>query len=228
MILTDFPTEELKKVVNSHFWWHSIDLGTMITPGRKPLKVMHAEYDAVFGSIDLTGKSVLDVGAWNGGFSVEAARRGAGRVMGLDHATWNHAELKGRETFNLVSKITGLNLEACDYDLDTPAISMGFLPKFDVVLFLGVFYHLRDPLAATREVAKLAREALIVETHIEFLSDPRPAMILYPGGELNDDHSNWWGPNTACIVELLRMSGFKDIKVCAGSDAKRQIFHASR
>jgi tRNA (mo5U34)-methyltransferase len=219
---------ELEKLVNSHFWWHSIDLGTIVTPGHKRLSVMQAEYDAVFGAVDVAGKSVLDVGAWNGGFSVEAARRGARRVVGLDHATWNNPRLKGRETFNLVSEVTGLNLEAYDCDLDTPALSLDDLPNFDVVLFLGVFYHLRDPLAATRELAKLASETLILETHIEFLPDPRPAMIFYPGNELNNDHSNWWGPNTSCVVELLKMSGFKEIKISPGSDPKRQISQAAR
>jgi tetratricopeptide (TPR) repeat protein len=124
--------------IASHFWWHSIDLGNgIVTPGKKRPARMAAEFANTFARISLVGKSVLDIGAWNGGFSVEAARRGAARVVALDHYTWNLADFRGRETFELVNSITGLGLEAVDVDLDAPQLSLGGLGQFDVVLFFG-------------------------------------------------------------------------------------------
>jgi tRNA (mo5U34)-methyltransferase len=93
---------------------------------------------------------------------------------------------------------------------------------------LGVFYHLLDPIAALREVSALAREALVLETHVERRLNPRPAMIFYPGDELNGDSGNWWGPNTACVLELLRQSGFPRVEVMSGFTRSRKVFHAFR
>jgi tRNA (mo5U34)-methyltransferase len=93
---------------------------------------MAAEFARTFGGLSLAGKSVLDVGAWNGGFSVEAARRGATRVAALDHFAWNASGFRGRETFELVKRVTGLPLEAVDVDLDMPQ----FAPKLSAVGFM--------------------------------------------------------------------------------------------
>lgn len=215
--------------IASQFWWHSIDLGNgMVTLGRKDSRRMAIEFANTFGKLDLAGRSVLDIGAWTGGFSVEAARRGAARVVALDHYSWNAPQFRGREAFDLVNDITGLGIEAVDIDLDAPQLSLSHLGPFDVVLFLGVFYHLRDPLAGLREVAALASEVLVVETLIERSLNPRPSMIFYPGAERGGDPTNWWGPNLACVLELLRQAGFPRIEVTRGFGRSRKVFHAFR
>lgn len=222
-------TGQLIAAVDSYFWWHSIDLGYGITtPGQKSAQLMQTEFSNTFSAVDLTGKSVLDVGAWDGGFAAEAVRRGAARVVALDHYVWNHDTFKGRETFELVRRLTGMNLEAVDIDLDHPRLDLAPLGEFDVVLFLGVFYHLKNPLAALAQLASLTREVLIVESHIEDTADPRPLMVFYPGAELAEDTTNWWGPNAACMIELLRTLGFARVDVMPGSDPRRQVFHARR
>jgi len=221
--------EEARAAVGSYIWWHSIDLGGGITtPGRKTLQIMATEFENTFSKVDLKNKSVLDIGASNGGFAVEAVRRGAGRVVALDHLQWNQSEWRGREAFELVCRATGVKIEAVDINLDHPRLKLSHLGQFDIVLFLGVFYHLLDPIGALREIVPLVRELLIVETHIEHTVDPRPLMIFFPGTELAGDISNWWGPNTALMLELLRAAGFARIEVSAGSDPNRQIFHAYR
>jgi tRNA (mo5U34)-methyltransferase len=139
--------EDLEQRVASYFWWHTIDLGNgIVTPGQKRADLMAGEISDTFDKLDLVGKSVLDIGAWNGGFSVEAVRRGAKQVSSLDHYTWNDAGFRGRETFDLVNEITGAGLLPIDIDLDQPRLSLGHLGKFDIVLCLGVFYHLQDPI----------------------------------------------------------------------------------
>ena len=154
---------------------------------------MQAEIAAAFNSIDLVGKSVLDVGAWNGGFAIEAKRRGAKRVVALDHFIWNHPHFQGRRSFEFATLACNVEIEAVDQDLDAPQLSLGGLGRFDVVLFLGVLYHLIDPIAALREVAACVGEVLVLETYLEQTVDPRPSMTFYPGSELNNDPTNWWG-----------------------------------
>jgi len=69
-------------------WWHSIDLGHGVTtPGRKSTEQLRAEL-AALDLPSLSGKTVLDVGAWDGYFAFEAERRGAARVVALDHFVW--------------------------------------------------------------------------------------------------------------------------------------------
>ena len=223
-----------------HFWWHSIRLPDgRVTPGTKSLELMDQEFRDTFSPLDLTGQSVLDVGAWNGGFSIEAKRRGASRVVAMDHYTWNNPGFRGRAAFDLATRLCNLPIEAQDIDLDAPQLSLGHLGSFDIVLFLGVFYHLIDPIAALREVAALAGKVLVVETYLEETLDPRPAMVFYPGAELVGDPTNWWGPNRTCMEALLRLNNFNRIEfattqswpsvICPGqTHVRRGVFHAYR
>ncbi|EQD47546.1 Methyltransferase type 11, partial [mine drainage metagenome] len=85
---TNMADTEIAKAVNEiGFWWHSIDLHGFITPGGKSQQVLHNEWRAMEVP-DLSGKSVLDIGAWDGFFSFEAERHGAESVVALDHYVW--------------------------------------------------------------------------------------------------------------------------------------------
>jgi hypothetical protein len=95
--------------------------------------------------------------------------------------------------------------------VDVPELSPDRIGTFDVVLFLGVFYHLIDPIDGLRHVASLAKEMLVVETHTDLCELDRPAMVMYPGAELAGDATNWWGPNPACMLALLKQFGFEKI-----------------
>jgi tRNA (mo5U34)-methyltransferase len=213
---------------HEYFWFHSIDLGNgQVTPGRKTVEILSKEYENTFNSVDLRGKSVLDVGAWNGAFTAEAAKRGAARITALDHVTWNRPGWHGREAFDFIVKSLSLPATAADIDLDARDLSLAHLGQFDVVLFLGVFYHLNDPLAAMREVAKAAKEVLIVESYVDRALDPLPVMQFYREG-FHGDASNKWAPSVACIAELLRDLGFARVESAMGFDSYRQIFHAWR
>lgn len=79
---------------------------------------------------------------------------------------------------------------------------------FDVVLFLGVLYHLRHPLLALERVASVTRD-LILKTVVDMLGIGRPAAAFYPERELSDDPTNWWGPNPAAVEGMLRAVGFR-------------------
>jgi tRNA (mo5U34)-methyltransferase len=197
--------------------------GGIVTPGIKTLDIHRIECAAFFDPIEVNGCSVIDIGAWNGAYSFEAKRRGAARVLATDHVAWT--QMCGRDTFELARSALNLDIEA--EDIDIPDVSVERLGTFDVVLFLGVFYHLFDPIAGLEKVAKLARESLIIETHTDGLAFDRPAMAFYPGSELANDASNWWGPNPALMVALLKKFGFAKVDA-AWSIRPRAVFHAWR
>jgi tRNA (mo5U34)-methyltransferase len=96
------------------------------------------------------------------------------------------------------------------------------------MLFAGVLYHLRHPLFELERVAKLVSSELIVEMHLDAMDYDRPAMVFYPGAELNSDDTNWWGPNRACVEAMLRDIGFKNVEFTAHPTAPRGIFRAVR
>jgi tRNA (mo5U34)-methyltransferase len=211
--------------LEEYFWWHSIDLGDgVVTPGRKVPAIMKAEFGIVFGPTDLAGKSVLDIGTWNGGFAVEAKRRGARHVLATDSYCWRQPMFRGRETFDLVLRRTGLDIEA--REIDATEVGIDAVGRFDVVLFLGVFYHLLDPIAVVQRLAAVTDEVLVLETHMDAEEETRPAMVFYPGTELNGDGTNWWGPNRACVEALLRTVGFEEVVFTPGYAPGRGVFHA--
>jgi tRNA (mo5U34)-methyltransferase len=218
---------DLAQVVAQHSWFHSIDLGNgVVTKGEKTLDMFRFESAAFFDPIDLQGRSVIDIGAWDGAYSVEAKRRGAQRVLATDHFVWNLPNSRARETFDLVVSTLGLEIEALD--IDVAELDPARIGTFDVVLFLGVFYHLLDPLDGLTRAARLAKEVLVVETHVDLHDLKRPAMVFYPGSEINNDPTTWWGPNPMCLYLLLRQLGFDCIDVRYAQGRGRVIFHAWR
>jgi tRNA (mo5U34)-methyltransferase len=209
-------------------WFHSFILsdGTRIDAPIKTNKLLQMEFDAFFAGIDLHGRSVLDIGAWDGAFSFEAKRRGAARVLATDRWAWTHSQ--ALEHFLYVRR--DLRLDDVDYQIiDIPQLSKQTVGTFDVVLFLGVFYHLREPISVLDRLAEIATDVLILESHLAVEDLPFPAMRFYPGDELNHDPTNWWGPNRLCLEELLKSSGFTDIGFTPHPlGPARGIFHAHR
>jgi tRNA (mo5U34)-methyltransferase len=211
-------------------WFHSFILsdGTRIN-GRKTLEHLQVEFDEVFGPVDLSGRSVLDIGAWNGAFTLEAMRRGAGRALSIDFYTWIDARFRGFEKFLYVRKDSGFH--NIDYKLlQVEDISKATVGTFDIVLFLGVFYHLRDPLYIFDRLADIVQDCLVVETYLDPIDNvDYPAMRYYPSTELAGDPGNWWGPNQACVEALLRSSGFSEVQSRFHQMRPgRGIFHARK
>jgi tRNA (mo5U34)-methyltransferase len=189
-------------------WYHAIDLGQgIVTPGAdksvRKLETIHLP-------ARLDGLSVLDIGAWDGFFAFEAERRGAMRVVANDTHVWHHPAW-GRAAFELARRARNSQVE--DAEVEVLDLSPDKVGIFDVVLFLGVLYHMQHPLLALERVASVTRRQLILETHVDMLGFRRPAAAFYPGADLKDDGSNWWGPNLAAVSGLLRTAGFKEVKL---------------
>lgn len=199
----------VREKIDSYSRWHSIDFGEGLrSVGSKSSAILRVEADAIFAPLDLHGKSVLDIGAWDGHFSFEAKKRGAARVLATDYFVWNHPELRGRETFDLARSL--LNLEIEDMDIGVPDV-LPEIGTFDVVLFLGVFYHLYDAPTLTKQISACASDVLVLETMHDAIYLDRPAMVFYSGATHADDPMNWWGPNHLCIYEILKECGFQRI-----------------
>jgi tRNA (mo5U34)-methyltransferase len=212
--VSELDPDALRRAVAAQAWFHTIDLGHgIVTPGRDE-SARKLAWLRLPG--DLRGQSVLDVGAWDGFFSFEAERRGAARVVALDSAAWREPAwgpggFGTKAGFELARRALGSSVE--DVELELDAISPDTVGRFDLVLFLGVLYHLKHPWLALERVASVCDGLLVVETHADLLDLRRPAMALYPGAEVAGDASNWWGPNAGALVAMLREEGFASVSV---------------
>ena len=232
-----------KAAENVGFWWHSIDLGNgVVTPGRKTADQLAAEWDSL-ELPDLRGKTVLDIGAWDGYFSFEAERRGAARVVALDHYMWSmdiprqqqyweecwttgkvpepyHTlpelwrpdALPGKAGFDTAHRARESRVEAVVGDIMT--VDLDRLGTFDVVLFLGVLYHVRHPLLALERLARLTNDLLVIETEAVAVPgfEHHAFCEFFESNELNGDVSNWWAPNRRAVVGMCRAAGFDTVE----------------
>ena len=229
---------ELGKAVAAVRWAHRIDLGQgIVTPGLWDTPQMLARLRL---PADLSGQSVLDVGCWDGFYSFEAERRGARRVLATDSFTWRRQSWGSKDGFDLARRVLASRVEEREIDvLDLTPETVGV---FDTVLFLGVFYHMKHPMLALERVASVTGKLLIVETVIDLLYLPGRALAFYPGAELNQDDSNWFGPTPSAVEAMLRAAGFtrvervwpsparlllwRGMSVFGPKSIKRAVFHA--
>jgi tRNA (mo5U34)-methyltransferase len=179
-------------------WWHSFELpdGTLVEGvcSLDGLKRRLAKFPIPY---DLTGKRVLDIGAWDGFFSFELEKRGA-EVVAID--CWDN------ERFRIMRQMMNSRVDYRMYDMYelTPAT----VGKFDIVIFFGVLYHLKHPLLALERVCALTKELACVDTFVIEDTDPRPRMEFYEHDELGGQTDNWVGPNIPCLLAWCRTAGF--------------------
>jgi tRNA (mo5U34)-methyltransferase len=208
--------DSLRRDVAATKWWHTIDLGNgVVTPGIDPTPARLRELQI---PDDLTGLTVLDIGAWDGFFSFEAERRGASRVLATDSFCWGGGGWGTKAGFELARRALGSRVE--DLDIDPLELSPSRVGTFDLVLFLGVLYHMRHPLLALERVFSVTRGQLILQTQIDLSAIDRPALAFYQGSDLNNDPTNWFGPNPPAVAAMLRAAGFTDIRMVSRWSAR--------
>jgi tRNA (mo5U34)-methyltransferase len=223
-------SEDLQARVDALRWYHTIDLGGgVVTRGvdNTPERLSRLGLPQ-----DLSGRSVLDIGAWDGFFSFEAERRHATRVVASDHYSWHGLGWdtgKGKAGFELARATLRSRVE--DVDIDVMELSPEKVGQFDVVLLLGVLYHLKHPMLALERVASVTKDLLIVETVVDMVGITRPAAAFYPARELDGDPTNWWGPNPPAVAGMLASVGFTRVDTItrtpsAAFRAARAAFHA--
>lgn len=191
--------------VNSIWWWHSIDLGSgLITPGHA-----NTESQLTYLGIpdNLSGKTVLDIGAWDGYFSFLAEERGAIVTATDDYEhSWGKCA-SGKAGFDLAKRIRKSNVMEFPSSLND--LSSGSVGQFDVVFFFGVLYHLKDPYRALEIIYDLTKEMAIIETFSKNNDIDLPLLIFYHNE--SSDPSNYFAPNMSCLIEMLKAVGFKRI-----------------
>jgi len=213
---------EIQRRVNSlGKWFHNIDLCGVKTapdhflgdfPASKWKRFAHAIPE------DLTGKTVLDIGCNGGFYSLEMKRRHASRVLGVDC----DADYLAQARF--AAQVSGLDIEFRHMSVYDVA---DIRERFDLVLFMGVMYHLRYPLLALDLVHEhVARDILVFQSMIRGTNDIRSVAPDYTFDEkaiftlagmprlqfvehsFAGDPTNWWIPNRACAEAMLRSAGF--------------------
>ena len=203
-------------------WFHNLSLGGVATapdhflgdyPSAKWHRFAHAVPD------DLRGRTVLDIGSNAGFYAIEMKRRGADRVVAMEPDAHYLAQAK----FAAAVSDCDIEFQQCSiYDL--PLLE----EKFDVVLCMGVMYHLRYPLLALDLIRRYAvKELLIFQSMLRGSRHIEPLRSDYPFEEQRifdaegfprmsfieqryaGDPTNWWVPNLACATAMLRSAGFE-------------------
>lgn len=190
-------------------WYHSFELpdGRKIE-GYNKLSTLQHRLSRFPIPQDLTGRRVLDIGAWDGWFSFEAEKRGAS-VTAVDcFAVPNFLYLRKL----LSSKVNYKLLDV--YELPELAAT-----PFDYVFFLGVLYHLKHPLLALEIVCSLTTDVAIVESFVtdaDTYQDAKgqvPTMEFYETDELGNQMDNWIGPSVECLLAMCRAAGFARVEL---------------
>jgi len=203
-------------------WFHNIELGGIVTApnhflGDYPAVKWRKFADSI--PADLSGKSVLDIGCNGGFYSIQMKRRGAAHVLGID------SDREYLEQARFAAAVADLDItfeQLSVYDVG----ALGRL--FDIVLFMGVLYHLRHPLLALDLIrAHVAGDMLVFQSMQRGSPEAEPVAADYEFWDAAPferpdfpklhfieeryaaDPTNWWIPNRACVEAMLRSSGFE-------------------
>lgn len=220
-------------------WFHNIELrGVQTAPehflGDYPAVKFHRFADAL--PADLSGKSVLDIGCNGGFYSIEMKRRGARRVLGID----SDQDYLDQAAF--AAGVLGFDIDFAWLSVyDVGAIG----ERFDFVIFMGVFYHLRHPLLALDLIHEhVAADTLLFQSmqrgsrtvdrlapdydfwDADHFDSPGFPKLHFIEARYAGDPTNWWAPNRACTEAMLRSAGFAitahpegEVYLCRRTDA---------
>jgi tRNA (mo5U34)-methyltransferase len=201
--MENVDSQYLATMANQIRWFHRIPLGDgYFTLGVKDLA---QEMQLWRFPTDLTGKTVLDIGCNDGGYSLAALERGANRVVAID------AFMTPGLQFVRQHLPLGRRIEYVSLDIFSEIFLE--LPPFDVTLFMGVLYHLKNPLAGLVRLRRVTRQLALIETFVDERVENLPAMVFFEGDELDGNKTNWWGPNLACFQAMVRAAGFTRVEL---------------
>lgn len=201
-------------------WYHGFEIFPGVqTPGLNSCEKILDELKIPF---DLSNKQVLDVGTRDGFYAFTCELRGA-EVTAIDIQPPEDVGFNTvKELWQCKTEYRQLSVYEIEYNIDMDA-------KFDVILFLGVIYHLKHPLFALeklREVCKSGAQ-LYVESFVFRDGKSKPVARFFPHNELSNDPTNWWGFNVSCLCELIEAAGFRIHRSFPLSfDTTREIIYA--
>lgn len=215
--------EELLRKVNEIEWYHSIDLGGGITtPGIVPKKLQEFKSKGI--PEDLTGMSVLDIGAWDGYYSFLAESRGASRVLAIDSFPFRKKGSQGgmeryraqsRRGFYLAKEALNSRVEFRELDV----FELDKLKEdFDVVFFFELHHHLWDPILGIKLATDKCRKLFLIEGSM--LTTSRGIIVW--DDERTQDKTKAWRVSYGFLDRLIRSRGFK--RPVAAYNVKESIF----
>lgn len=179
-------------------WFHQLTLKDgRVTPGQ--VDIARHEHLYLFDRLELKGKSLLDIGCWDGYFSFMAEQRGARRVLSLDDPDFRWGGLDGYNFLHRHFESQAEWRKGSIYDLPDE--------RFDIVLCYGVLYHLADPLAAMINSFQAALDEVVFEGLI--YDDPQPTLFLLAPRELDGDPTNFYTMSTGYVEKVAAMCGFE-------------------
>ncbi len=203
----NFNAHASKQIASFPHWYHKIKIAPgIVTPGTHDSSQELTLLDKLGLPSDCKGMRVLDIGCCDGFFSFELERRGAD-VLAIDFTA------PGIRGFSIAAELLQSKVKhqvANVYDLKPAEFG-----KFDLVLFLGVLYHLRNPMLALDKVRSVSEfgGALFVETQLatdpQVLKSKSPLCQFFPSDSLYGDGTNKWGPNQAGLIEMIKESQFE-------------------
>jgi tRNA (mo5U34)-methyltransferase len=223
-------------------WFHNIDLkGVKTAPDHFLGDYPSVKFRGFRHAIpeDLTGKSVLDIGCNAGFYSIEMKKRGAARVLAID------SDEDYLKQARFAASVNEMSIEFRKMNVyEVPQLR----EKFDVVIFMGVLYHLRHPLLALDLLHDhVAKDLLIFQSMQRGSNSVFPVEDNYPFWETDvfakedfpkmhfiehhysGDCPNWWIPNRACVEGMLRSSGFdildhpeEEVYICRRRESRSQ------
>jgi tRNA (mo5U34)-methyltransferase len=180
-----------------------------ISRGHKTIDTLESEFATILQSVNFNGKTVLDIGAWDGFFSFSAEKAGAKSVLANDYYCWISEGMGSKNNFNVAKK----KFDSRVNELLAKPEDIPLIPgSFDIVLLLGVTYHVRNPISLLNRCAILAKEQVIVETEFRDDGHSEPILYLILGDELAGDPTNWNVPNRSGAIGMMQAAGFRDVK----------------
>jgi tRNA (mo5U34)-methyltransferase len=239
---SEWSTDEIRGRIDAlKPWFHNMELGGVRTApdhflGDYPRVKWRRFAEAI--PADLTGRTVLDIGCNAGFYSLEMKRRGAARVLGIDFDDAYLAQAR------FAAEVSGLDVEFRKLSVyDIGALGT----DFDLVLYMGVHYHLRHPLLALDLIREhVARDMLVFQSmqrgsdtvgqlaedypfwDTEIFGRPDFPRQHFIERRYANDPTNWWIPNRACVEAMLRSAGFAieahpeaEVYICRITDRPR-------
>jgi tRNA (mo5U34)-methyltransferase len=212
------------RIAEEPYWFHRMELpGGILTPGWSNPRVDKLPHYGL--PVDMTGMRVLDIGNAEGFFSFEAEKRGAAEVVGIE----NYPPMARK--FEICR--AALGSRARTYMTNVYDLNPGTFGTFDLVMFYGVFYHLRHPILALQKIASVCTGTILMQTATCENTSDKPMAEFHPFGLKSGPPENpsydptcFWFPNIACCIAMLQHVGFQNVEQLAKDTPVGGVFRA--
>jgi tRNA (mo5U34)-methyltransferase len=214
--------ENMIEEMNKIKWYHRIFINGVMTPGAN--YELQNSLNILPLPEDLTGKSVLDIGCWDGYYSFECEKRNAKRVVANDKFMWEKESSfwSKDQGFDFAHKHLNSKVEKVISSVED--LEQKNLGTFDYVLMLCVVCLSKNPVQYIEIAKNLCSGTLILELHVDMLDIPYPAAKYYTGNHGNDEINDYWGMNPLAVQSIMEDLGFTNISYKIIEPGNRAIF----